>query len=72
MRRNQSVIGFFLPQIMKNYDMYQASFKELLGFIESGDLASDDWRHVQTGRGCGCTSTEVQGRKTMGKLLLVP
>ena len=71
MRRNQSVIGFFLPQIMKNYDMYQASFKELLGFIESGDLK------LTIG---GTYSLEeaadvhrlLQGRQTMGKLVLVP
>lgn len=71
MRRNQSVIGFFLPQIMKNYGMYQASFKELLGFIESGDLK------LTIG---GTYSLEeaadvhrlLQGRQTMGKLVLVP
>ena len=71
MRRNQSVIGFFLPQIMSNYEMYLASFKELLGFIESGELK------LTIG---GTYSLEeaadvhrlLQGRKTMGKLVLLP
>ena len=71
MRRNQSVIGFFLPQIMKNYDMYQASFKELLGFIESGDLTLTIGGTYRLEEAADVHRL-MQGRKTMGKLVLVP
>ena len=71
MRRNQSVIGFFLPQIMNNYDMYQASFKELLGFIESGDLTLTIGGTYRLEEAADVHRL-MQGRKTMGKLVLVP
>jgi len=71
MRRNQSIVGFFLPQIMKNYDMYQASFKELLGFIESGDLALTIGGTYRLEEAADVHRL-MQGRKTMGKLVLVP
>lgn len=71
MRRNQSVIGFFLPQIMKNYDMYQASFKELLGFIESGDLKLTIGGTYSLDEAADVHRL-LQGRQTMGKLVLVP
>lgn len=71
MRRNQSVIGFFLPQIMKNYDMYQASFKELLGFIENGDLELTIGGTYRLEEAADVHRL-MQGRKTMGKLVLVP
>jgi len=71
MRRNQSIVGFFLPQIMKNYDMYQASFKELLGFIESVDLALTIGGTYRLEEAADVHRL-MQGRKTMGKLVLVP
>jgi len=71
MRRNQSVIGFFLPQIMNNYDMYQASFKELLGFIESGDLTLTIGGTYRLEEAADVHQL-MQGRKTMGKLVLIP
>jgi len=71
MQRNQSVIGFFLPQIMKNYDLYQSSFKELLGFIESGDLKLTIGGTYPLEEAADVHRL-LQGRKTMGKLVLVP
>ncbi|HJF31243.1 MAG TPA: zinc-binding dehydrogenase [Sporosarcina psychrophila] len=71
MRRNQSVIGFFLPQIMRNYDMYQASFKELLGFIESGELKLTIGGTYRLEEAADVHRL-LQGRKTMGKLVLIP
>lgn len=71
MRRNQSVIGFFLPQIMRNPEMYQASFKELLAFIERGDLQltlGGTYRLEEAAD----VHRLLQGRKTMGKLVLIP
>lgn len=69
MQRNQSVIGFFLPQIMKDFEMYQNSFKELLGYVQSGELkltiggTFDLEDAVEAQR-------QLQGRKTIGKLVL--
>lgn len=71
MRRNQSVIGFFLPQIMKNMKLYQSSFEELLTYVDEGKL------NLTIG---GTSKLEeaadvhraLQSRKTMGKLVLIP
>ena len=69
MKRNQSVIGFFLPQIMKNPDLYLVSLKELLKFAEQGEIKTtigktyplEEASHVHE---------ILQGRKTTGKLIL--
>ncbi|ARF13142.1 quinone oxidoreductase family protein [Sporosarcina ureae] len=69
MQRNQSVVGFFLPQIMKNYEVYQNSFKELLDYVRNGDLqltigGTFDLEEAAEAQ------RQLQGRKTMGKLVL--
>ncbi|PID00655.1 MULTISPECIES: quinone oxidoreductase [unclassified Sporosarcina] len=69
MQRNQSVVGFFLPQIMKNYEVYQNSFKELLEYVQNGDLqltigGTFDLEEAAEAQ------RQLQGRKTMGKLVL--
>lgn len=69
MRRNQSVIGFFLPQIMRKSELYQESLQELLQLMASGELQLtiggtfplEEAAHVHT---------ELQARKTKGKLVL--
>jgi NADPH2:quinone reductase len=71
MRKNQSVIGFFLPQIMRKPELFQSSFKELLGFMASGDL-----KLTIGGTYALEQAAEVhrllQSRKTIGKLVLKP
>lgn len=71
MRRNHSVIGFFLPQIMAKQELYQHSMKELLHYVENGKLT------LTIGGVYGLEEAAdvhrlLQGRKTMGKLVLVP
>lgn len=69
MRRNQSVIGFFLPQIIKKQKLFQESLHELLELMAGGELELtiggtypiEDAAHVHS---------ELQGRKTKGKLVL--
>src|SRR5690625_2431394 len=69
MRRNQSVIGFFLPQIMKKPDLFLSSLQELLMYVGNGDLKLtvggtyplDQAAHVHS---------LIQGRKTQGKIVL--
>jgi NADPH:quinone reductase len=71
MARNQSVIGFFLPQIMRKPELLQPSLVELLTYLGQGKLkltiggvfpleeAADVHRLLQS-------------RKTTGKLVLEP
>lgn len=71
MRKNQSVIGFFLPQIMRKPELFQKSFKELLGYMASGEL-----KLTIGGSYPLADAAEVhkllQSRKTIGKLVLKP
>ncbi|TAA72002.1 quinone oxidoreductase family protein [Planococcus salinarum] len=71
MRKNQSVIGFFLPQIMRNPELFQQSFKELLGYMATGQL-----KLTIGGSYPLAEAAEVhrllQSRKTIGKLVLRP
>lgn len=71
MRKNQSVIGFFLPQIMRNQELFQQSFKELLGYMASGQLTltiGGSYPLEEAAR----AHQMLQGRKTIGKLVLKP
>lgn len=71
MRKNQSVIGFFLPQIMRNPELFQQSFKELLGYMASGQLTltiGGSYPLEEAAR----AHQMLQGRKTIGKLVLKP
>ncbi|AOV09142.1 quinone oxidoreductase family protein [Sporosarcina ureilytica] len=71
MRRNQSVIGFFLPQIMQNPKLYQSSFEELLSYINDGKLKLTIGGTYQL-EDAAEVHRLLQGRKTMGKLVLLP
>ncbi|ERN54743.1 quinone oxidoreductase [Alkalihalophilus marmarensis] len=71
MARNQSVIGFFLPQIMRKPRLLQSSMKELLDYVGSGQLK------LQIGGTYALDEAAkvhqlMQGRKTIGKLILKP
>ncbi|WP_339216909.1 NADPH:quinone oxidoreductase family protein [Solibacillus sp. FSL W8-0372] len=71
MRRNHSVIGFFLPQIMSQPELYQRSFTELLNFVDSGKLKltiGGIYRLEEA----SLVHQLLQGRKTVGKLILTP
>ncbi|MBT2637918.1 NADPH:quinone oxidoreductase family protein [Bacillus sp. ISL-39] len=71
MARNQSVIGFFLPQIMRKPALIQSSMAEMLGYLSKGQLK------LTIG---GVYSLEqaaevhrlLQSRQTKGKLILKP
>ena len=71
MRKNQSVIGFFLPQIMANPTLYQSSMQQLLGYVNQGELKltiGGIYRIEEAAE----VHRLLQGRKTMGKLILEP
>jgi NADPH2:quinone reductase len=71
MARNQSVIGFFLPQIMRRPDLLASSTRELFQYVGEGKLRLtiggvyplEEAREVHR---------LLQGRKTTGKLILEP
>lgn len=71
MARNQSVIGFFLPQIMRRPEILLPSIQEIFQYVIEGKLKLtiggtfplEQAREVHT---------LLQGRKTTGKLILEP
>ena len=71
MRKNQSVIGFFLPQIVNKPELYLKSFKELLHFIGNGELELTIGGTYKLADAAEA-HRDLQGRKTMGKLVLIP
>jgi NADPH:quinone reductase len=71
MARNQSVIGFFLPQIMRKPELLQHSLVELLTYLGEGKLK------LKIGgvfplEDAGDVHRLLQSRKTIGKLILEP
>lgn len=71
MARNQSVIGFFLPQIMRRPELLLPSTKELFQYVVEGKLkltigGTFPLEQAQE------VHTLLQGRKTVGKLVLDP
>lgn len=71
MRKNQSVIGFFLPQIMRKPELFERSFTELLGYMESGELELTIGGTYPLAEAAEVHRL-LQGRKTIGKLILKP
>ncbi|MEI5906925.1 NADPH:quinone oxidoreductase family protein [Bacillus spongiae] len=71
MKQNQSVIGFFLPQIMRKPELLQPSLQELFTYLADGRLTltiGDTFPLEEAAK----VHTLLQGRKTKGKLVLVP
>lgn len=71
MERNQSVIGFFLPQIMIKPELLQPSLVELFTYLAEGKLKltiGDVFPLEQAAN----VHRLIQSRKTKGKLILEP
>jgi NADPH:quinone reductase len=71
MGKNLSVIGFFLPQIMRKSEMYQQSLQELLTYAQTGKLTLTIGG-VYPLEQAPEVHRLLQSRKTHGKLILVP
>ncbi|QIZ67161.1 quinone oxidoreductase family protein [Geobacillus subterraneus] len=71
MAKNWSVIGFFLPQIMRKRALYERSLRELLHWVQEGSLELTIGG-VYPLEQAAMVHELLQGRKTSGKLLLVP
>lgn len=71
MRRNHSVVGFFLPVIMKDPVRYQKGFTELLQYYAAGKLqltVGGVYPLVEAAK----VHTLLESRQTIGKLILEP
>ncbi|MDP4550013.1 NADPH:quinone oxidoreductase family protein [Alkalihalobacillus macyae] len=71
MEKNQSVVGFFLPQIMRKPSLYQKSLEELLNYMKNGELQLTIGGVFDLEKAAE-VHTLLQGRKTKGKLILTP
>ncbi|KIL53038.1 quinone oxidoreductase family protein [Jeotgalibacillus campisalis] len=71
MARNQSVIGFFLPQIMRKPELLQPSMKELMNWVAKGQLKLTVG-DVYSLEEAAAVHELMQSRKTKGKLILKP
>jgi NADPH2:quinone reductase len=71
MAKNHTVTGFFLPQIMRKPTLFQSSLKELLGYIQRGQLKltiGGEYPLADAGQ----VHTLLQSRGSKGKLVLIP
>jgi NADPH2:quinone reductase len=71
LRKNHSIIGFFLPQVMSRPDLFVSSLQEMMGWISSGKVrltlgASYKLQDAEQAH------SDLEGRKTTGKIVLNP
>lgn len=71
MRKNQSVIGFFLPQIMRKPELFSKSMQELFSYLAEGKLKLTVGG-VYPLEEAADVHRLLQSRKTKGKLILQP
>ncbi|MBT2682484.1 NADPH:quinone oxidoreductase family protein [Bacillus sp. ISL-37] len=71
MARNQSVIGFFLPQIMRKPELIQSSMAEMLGYLSKGQLKLTIGGVYPLDQAAEVHRL-LQSRQTKGKLILKP
>ncbi|WP_163529128.1 quinone oxidoreductase family protein [Halobacillus ihumii] len=71
MNRNLSIIGFFLPEIMKKPILFERSLQELLKLVQSGKLKLTIGGVYQL-EDAAQVHESMQTRKTKGKLILKP
>ncbi|CAN5792610.1 NADPH:quinone oxidoreductase family protein [soil metagenome] len=71
MKRCHAVVGFYLPQIMTRPDLFVPSLREVLAWISSGNLKLTIGA-TYTLDDAAEAHSDLEGRKTTGKLLLNP
>ncbi|RWZ58127.1 quinone oxidoreductase [Halobacillus fulvus] len=71
MNRNLSVVGFFLPQVMKKPVLFEKSLEDLLKLVRNGDLKLTVGG-IYDLEEASKVHELMQGRKTKGKLVLRP
>ena len=71
MGRNQTVSGFFLPQIMKRPNLLLPSLQEIMTLVSTGELKVTIWDQYPL-REAAEVHRILQSRKTNGKIVLIP
>ena len=71
MRKNHSVIGFFLPQVMSRPELFGQSLQEILGWIQAGQLRLTVGAHYSL-ENAAEAHADLERRRTTGKIVLNP
>jgi NADPH:quinone reductase len=71
MKRCHAVVGFYLPQVMRRPDLFVPSLQEILAWISSGELQLTIGGAYPLAQAAAAHS-DLEGRKTTGKLVLNP
>jgi NADPH2:quinone reductase len=71
MKKNHSVVGFYLPNIMVRPELFAPSLEKILGWISSGDLELTIGARYPLGQAREAHEA-LEGRKTTGKIVLNP
>lgn len=71
LRKNHSVVGFFLPQVMSRPDLFVPSLRQMMGWIQTGDVK------LTLGASYPLSDAmqahrDLEGRATTGKIVLNP
>ncbi len=71
LKKNHSVTGFYLPQVMSLPDLFVPSLREMMGWIGSGDLKLTLGTRYPLEKAAEAHA-DLEGRRTTGKLVLNP
>jgi NADPH:quinone reductase len=71
MKNCHAVVGFYLPQVMRRPDLFVPSLQEIIAWISSGELQLTIGGAYPLAQAAAAHS-DLEGRKTTGKLVLNP
>lgn len=71
LRKNHSIVGFFLPQVMSRPDLFIPSLQEMMGWISSGKVRLTLGGSYKL-ENAEQAHSDLEGRRTTGKIVLNP
>jgi NADPH2:quinone reductase len=71
LRKNHSIVGFFLPQVMSRPDLFVPSLREMMGWISSGKVRLTLGGSYKL-ENAEQAHSDLEGRRTTGKIVLNP
>ena len=71
MKKNHSVVGFYLPNIMLRRELFGPSLEKVLGWISSGELKLTIGARYPLEKAQEAHEA-LEGRETTGKIVLNP
>ncbi len=71
MKKNHSIVGFYLPNIMARPELFAPSLERILGWISSGDLKLNIGARYPLEQASEAHDA-LEGRETTGKIILNP